>query len=30
MEVQKLALQPGQLVRLLPSRLKLFERTHAG
>ncbi len=29
-EVQKLALQPGQLVRLLPSRLKLFERTHAG
>ncbi len=29
-DVHKLALQPGQQVRLLPSRLKLFERTHAG
>ena len=25
-EVQELALNPGQSVRLLPSRLKLFER----
>jgi sulfate transport system ATP-binding protein len=28
-DVQKLALQPGQQVRLLPSRLKLFERAQA-
>jgi sulfate/thiosulfate transport system ATP-binding protein len=28
-EVQKLALNPGQAVRLLPSRLKLFERAGA-
>ena len=28
-QIQKLALQPGQQVRLLPSRLKLFERTQA-